>query len=316
MNFLVNSSSSTLVGERKEGVARLEFTNEKIVHHRYGCNMINNSSLQKWDRLAQKNLDSQFTHEIIHGLNCSPYEAAAILESVYKIYTPYFQTSGSLKPGQILFQVIAIDARASTRLSESKQVTVTLTLDDPREDLAIRKQSGVVGLRCHRIQRVCTETYQQGGLLTVEDLANRLLNCGERTICRDLQTLRKKNIIVPLRSTIKDMGRTISHRTVIVKEWLRGKEYSDISRNTFHSVASVRNYIEKFKRVVALTHENYDVHTIAFLVKLSAPLVEEYFRLYRECPAAAHRKQEMRGFIKKNSVGIHAFGSGKISERG
>jgi len=87
--------------------------------------MINNSSLQKWDRLAQKQLDQQFMNEIIHGLQCSPFEAKAVLEAVYKVYGPYFETSGHLKPGQILFQVISIDEGPSARLANSKQVTVT-----------------------------------------------------------------------------------------------------------------------------------------------------------------------------------------------
>jgi DNA-directed RNA polymerase specialized sigma24 family protein len=58
--------------------------------------------------------------------------------------------------------------------------------------------------------------------------------------------------MLALRSTIKDMGRSISHRAMIVEQWLKGKEYSEISRNTHHSVAAVKNYIQKFKRVVGL----------------------------------------------------------------
>ena len=48
------------------------------------------------------------------------------------------------------------------------------------------------------------------------------------------------------------MGRAISHRTLIIKEWLLGKEYSDIARKSNHSVDAVANYIGKFKRVVCL----------------------------------------------------------------
>lgn len=263
--------------------------------------MINNSSLQKWNRLSEKQLDTQFINEIISGLQCSPFEAHAIVDSVYKIYAPYFQSNGSLKPGQILFQVLSIDNCPSVPLSASKQVTVTLTFDDANEDLAVREKEGVIGLRQHRMQRVCNEAFQQGGLLTVEDLANRLFNCGERTICRDLKAFRKNNIILPLRSTIKDMGRTLSHRSLIVKHWLKGKEYSDISRDTFHSIQSVKNYIDKFKRVIALSEENYDIHTIAFLVKISSPLVEEYFSIYQSGDITAHREKELRSYLKKNT---------------
>ena len=89
------------------------------------------------------------------------FEARAILDTLYKVYGSYFETSGTLKPGQILFQVISIDEGASTRLADSKQVSVTLSLDAGEEDLRVREKHGVVGLRRHRIQRVCVEAFQQ-----------------------------------------------------------------------------------------------------------------------------------------------------------
>lgn len=265
--------------------------------------MINNSSLGKWDRLSQKRLDQQFTHEIIHGLQCSPFEASAILDTVYNVYASYFETSGTLKPGQMLFQVIAVETSASTRLSEAKQVTVTLTVDAGAEDLMVRKSGGVQALRRHKMQRICVEAFQQGGLLTVEDLANRLFNCGQRTISRDLEALRQQGITLPLRSTIKDMGRSISHRSLIIEQWSQGREYSEIARNTYHSVSSVKNYVNKFKRVIALIDEGYDVHTIAFLVKLSASLVESYHQLYQRVKMVRHRRRELRSFLKKGDQG-------------
>lgn len=261
--------------------------------------MINNSALQKWDRLAQKQLDHQFMNEIMQGLQCSPFEAGAILDTVYKVYRPYFETSGTLKPGQLLFQVMAVEASPNKPLAQSKQVTVTLTLDAGPEDLRIRKQKGIIGLRQHRLQRVAHEAFQQGGLLTVEDLANRLFNCGERTLSRDLYALQQKKVLLPRRSLIKDMGRSISHRNLIVQEWLQGKEYSEIAQTTHHSIPAIKNYIDKFKRVVALTEEGFDRYTIAFLVKLSAPLVEAYYQLYQTVTTIPHRREALRLFLKK-----------------
>ncbi len=290
-----------IFGKRKEGVARLEFakTITLLIIGRFI--MINNSSLRKWDRLSQKQLNQQFMNEMTRGLQCSPFEAKAVLECVYKVYGPYFETSGHLKPGQILFQIISIDEGPNVRLADSKQVTVTLTLDTGQDDLNVRKKYGVIGLRQYRIQRVCTEAFQQGGLLTVEDLANRLFNFGERTISRDLQQLKAQNIVLPLRSTVKDMGRSISHRSLIVQHWLQGKEYSEIARATHHSVAAVKNYTSKFKRVVALSEQGFDVYTIGFLVKLSASLVTEYHQLYQTSNIIAHRKAELKFFFEGHS---------------
>lgn len=142
----------------------------------------------------------------------------------------------------------------------------------------------------------------QGGLLTVEDLANRLFNCGERTISRDLKYFNDQHICLPLRSTIKDMGRSLSHRSLIIKEWLKGKEYSDISRDTYHSIYSVRNYVDKFKRVISLAEEGFDVNTIAFLVKISSPLVEEYYKIYSNLEIIPSRREELKSFLKHQQV--------------
>ncbi|MGD8523791.1 MAG: hypothetical protein PVF56_21765 [Desulfobacterales bacterium] len=77
--------------------------------------MMNNSSWYRWNRLAAKSPDQQFVSEIINGLNCSPFEAEAVLETVYRVFGNYFDTSGNLKPGQIKLSVISIEAAGNQR---------------------------------------------------------------------------------------------------------------------------------------------------------------------------------------------------------
>ncbi len=50
--------------------------------------MINNTNYAHWDRLKAKSFDAQFTHEMVTGLNCSPFEAEAIVEKVHEVYSP------------------------------------------------------------------------------------------------------------------------------------------------------------------------------------------------------------------------------------
>lgn len=158
--ILIMICSNMQFGKRKEPGGRLKFPKRLIYEKTLGAIMINNSSLRKWDRLAKKQLNQQFLNEIIQGMQCSPFEAKAILETVYKVYSSYFGTSGTLKPGQILFQLVSIDAPANIHLEDSKQITVVLTLDALEEDLKVREEQGVIGLRRHRIQRVCEEAFQ------------------------------------------------------------------------------------------------------------------------------------------------------------
>jgi uncharacterized protein YerC len=264
--------------------------------------MINNSSLDRWNRLESKSLDQQFINEIIHGLSCSPFEASAVLDTVYKIFNSYFDPSSPLKPGQIKLQLVAVEAKVNQKLAESRQITVTLTLNDDQADLAIRKNDGIVALRRHKIERMSREAFDQGGLLTVEDLAYRIFNCGVRTISRDLDYFRLENIFIPLRSTVKDMGRTLSHRLLIIKLWAQGKEYSDIARTACHSFTAIQNYVDKFKRTIALSQEGYDVNRIAFILRVSSALVEQYLDLYQQLEFVPHRQQELDNLLKKNCL--------------
>lgn len=263
--------------------------------------MLNNSSLKKWDRLESKNLDSQFINEIMYGMNFSPFEAKATLDTVHKVYSGFFETTETLAPGKARFIVLSAETSPAVRLKEAEKVSVVLTINDDAEDLKIKKEDGTVGLRRHRLHRICHEAFMQGGLLTVEDIANRIFGCGERTIVRDLKYLRENGVFVPLRSTIKDMGRTLSHRSLIVKLWVQGDEYTDIARKTNHSIKAVNNYVHKFKQVVALMKDGYDMHSIAFLAKISTRLAEEYIDIYAHSDIVSSRKQELEGLLKKTT---------------
>jgi hypothetical protein len=263
--------------------------------------MINNSNNSRWDRLSAKNLDQQFLGEMLHGLNCSRFEALAILDKVHQVFNPLFENSGTIKPGQIQLIVVSSDVAPNVPLAEAKQQMVTLTFDSGAEDLEIRKEQGVVGLRRARMQRMAIEAFQQGGLMTIEDFAYRVFNCGVRTLLGDLAALRDQDIVVPLRSTVKDMGRAITHRKLIIELWLQGKEYSEIARASFHSVEAVYNYVDKFKRSITLMQEGFDINTTGFLVKVSPKLAEEFLRIYKDADIVEHRRREIEECIKKNN---------------
>jgi hypothetical protein len=110
------------------------------------------------------------------------------------------------------------------------------------------------------------------------------------------------NIVPSLRSTTKDMGRAITHRRMIISLWLQGFEYSEIARKASHSVDSVGNYVDKFKRCAALFASGFDVHTVALMVKLSTPLTQEFQRIHADLQGVPHRLRELEEFFKKNRV--------------
>ena len=63
---------------------------------------IRNRKRETLKRLDSKTLDAQFLQEIQHGLNCSLFEAEAVLEVVKEVYFPFLdQQSVKAPPGKV-----------------------------------------------------------------------------------------------------------------------------------------------------------------------------------------------------------------------
>ena len=172
-------------------------------------------------RLDAKSLDNLFRRRIEHGANCSPFVSEAILQTVKEIYPlDPDDTDRQLGLGQIQLLVVAASEPAGKPLEQCQKVTVRLTLDAAQEDYRTRVAYGVEGLRRARILRLAAEARDQGGLLSYEDFAFRLFNCGVRTIVRDVQALRKRGIDVPTRGQQRDIGPGQTHRVQAVRLYL------------------------------------------------------------------------------------------------
>ena len=248
-------------------------------------------------RLDAKSLDNLFRRRIEQGANCAPFVSQAILNTVKEVYPlDADDTDRQLGLGQIKLLVVAATEPAGKPLDQCQKVTVCLTLDAAREDHQIRLAHGVEGLRRARILRLTAEARDQGGLLSYEDLAFRLFNCGVRTIVRDVQALRKRGIEVPSRGQQRNIGPGQTHRVQAVRLYLQGLETNEIARRLYHALSSIENYITTFARIVILINRGYADDEIAFVIRRSGPLVAAYRKLhdeFRDKPAAQRRLQEI-----------------------
>lgn len=248
-------------------------------------------------RLNAKTVDSLFRRRIEQGANCSPFLSQAILDTVKEVFAIGPQDADhQLGLGRIRLLVVAAGEPAGKSLEQCQKVNVQLTLDAGQEDYQLRLEYGVEGLRRSRILRLTAQAREQGGLLSYEDLAFRLFNCGIRTIVRDVQALRRRQIEVPSRGQQRDIGPGQTHRVQAVRLYLQGLEANEIARRLYHTLGSIENYITTFARAVILANKRYADDEIAFVIRRSTPLVAAYRQLYAEFdgkPAAARRLAEI-----------------------
>jgi hypothetical protein len=144
------------------------------------------------------------------------------------------------------------------------------------------------------------EALDQGALLTAEDFAFRIFNCGLRTISRDLKALAAEGIVVPLRSQQKDAGRALTHRVQAVELYVKRHTFTQIRQRIRHSLSSIANYVVTFAVVVAHTRDGHSVDEIAFLMQISPSLVRAYQELYEQydVPEYQERIDEIIATVK------------------
>lgn len=247
---------------------------------------IRNRDREVIGRLDSKTLDARFTTEIQQGLNCSPFEAEAVLEVVKEVYFPFLATeSPQAPPGKVTLIAVAADEPAGKPVADCKKQTVCLTLHRGKQDDLLMHQHGPAAFRHARLLDLCQQALSQGALLTAEDLAYRLFFVTPRTISRDLIAVRKAHpdVLIPMRSTLHDIGPVLTHRTQIVRLALQGKTTSQICQIMHHSPEAVANYLSTFTRCAQLARKKLQVGQIAFLLRRGPSLVQAYLDLLAEC---------------------------------
>jgi hypothetical protein len=257
-------------------------------------------------RLEAKTLDARFLTIVRDGLNCSPFEAEAVLEAVREVYFPFLdEAAGQAPPGKVTLVALDAEEPAGKPVASCHKVTVCLTVHRGADDDRLLQQGGPAALRRARIPDLCQEALSQGGLLTAEDLAYRVFFVTPRTISRDLKALRQADpgVMIPMRSTVHDLGPVLTHRTEIVRLALEGKTTTEICTILRHSPRAVANYLSTFARCVQLHRKGLQVGQIAFLLRRGPTLVERYLELLGACQADPNYAYHLDELMRLGAVG-------------
>jgi DNA-binding CsgD family transcriptional regulator len=267
---------------------------------------VRNRRREVLERLDSKTLDARFTTEIQQGLNCSPFEAEAVLDVVKEVYFPFLAAEPPLAPpGKITLIAVAADEPAGKPVADCKKQTICLTLHRGKLDDHLIHQSGPAAFRQARLLDLCQQALSQGALLTSEDLAYRVFFVTPRTISRDLKVVRQAhpNVLIPMRSTLHDLGPVLTHRTQIVRLALQGKTTSQICQIMHHSPEAVANYLSTFTRCAQLAQKNMQVGQIAFLLRRGPSLVQAYLDLLAECQRDRNMEYHLNELLRIGSCG-------------
>lgn len=214
-----------------------------------------------------------------------------------------------LVSGQRWVLLASREAGHGQALQETALKRVCWTVDNGAEDATTYASSGALGLRRVRIQRLLDEAVEQGALATQEDLA-ATLHVDVRTIKRDCRELSAAGVWLPLRGTIRSIGRGQTHKAQIIRRWLCGETYDQLQQRTHHHPSCIARYVQSFVRIVALHQEGLAEQQIAHLSQCSQALVCEYLQLYQAYDAPLYRER-----LHEQLQRLHGKGKHKETEK-
>ena len=238
---------------------------------------VQNSDSYGLKRLESKNARNAIIQKLAVDFNLTPL----IAEAYYQQFSTYFQEHAniSLSSGEVAYEAVSADEPAGRHIRLTRKKNVKLRLMDLNSDLEALASYGLAGLRRHRLERVTREAYDQGALLSYEDLA-MILTTSPATVKRDVHFLKQQGKFIMTRGAKLDMGPGVSHKTTIIDLYFKGYTFTEIEQKTNHSESSVKRYLADFIQVSTLYRQKFSITQIRLIAQKSDRLVREYCQLY------------------------------------
>ena len=229
-------------------------------------------------RLEPKTAREAIVGRIAEDLRLTPFIARAYYEQMAEYFRLY--AGLDLQDNQVAYCAVAAEEPPGKKIAQCQRISVRLTLHEPA-DFDSAGATSISAMRRRRLQRLCEEALDQGGLLSQEDLA-LLLTTSESTIKRDLRALRETGICVPTRGQQRDIGPGVSHKVQTVLGYLRGEDFTALSRRLCHGKDSMERYLKAFRQVAIMTREGLSSELICRACRISPALLLQYQALYAQ----------------------------------
>jgi hypothetical protein len=110
-----------------------------------------------------------------------------------------------------------------------------------------------------------------------------LIGVSADTIGKDIKEFQPEHsVVLPYRGSIRDMGPTLTHKRLIIQQFVWNIPTPEIARRTCHSEEACDRYIKGFKKVQELFNDGIPVENIASELEMSKALVREYMAIVQE----------------------------------
>jgi len=237
--------------------------------------------------LLAKTLENALSHRIAKEFPRigGPRICKLCAEMILEVVDNHIRSKENVHHGQIVWTAVSVNDRPARcqKIADTDLVTVVLDASTAEDVQARIDRVHPHQWKLHKAIRMCHQTYEQGGLLTNQDLSE-ILNIADSLVAKLLSKYERQNkTLIPRRGTIHDAGNSLSHKRIIChKRYVEGKSADQIARETYHSLEAVDRYLGQFDRVRHCLQQGMDTAEISHILNCSVSLVEVYQEIDEE----------------------------------
>ena len=243
----------------------------------------NSSTPQK--RWAKRSLKQQLLYKFLneYGYERGPVVAEAIVTDILQLIEEVY--SDRLPPCYTNWPAVPVDNGKSPQIHQLVNIRLQLVTD---EEVALLNDQKLLGQKVARKRfnqarfvRWCCEAYDQGGVLTLLDLSllSGLSDKQAGYLIRQYEE--EHETTVPIRGTVHDLGRSVSHKAEVVRRFLKGQSPADIAFELRHSQPAVDAYIKDYETTRKLV-QKFPLSEIPALSGRALSVVKEHVKLIQE----------------------------------
>lgn len=205
-----------------------------------------------------------------------------VIDKIIKLFDTYTVAADHIKPGQMVWVAVDKNTRADSKKVRYRPVILTMITLQEINDLAAGKATPPHQLQ-GTIARMLKESYEQGALLSMRDLALIFKRLPSAMSTARQQYEKKTSEVLPTPATLQDMGSGITHKALILKKILvEKKDMEKVRQETHHTQQAIDRYLKSYRRVEILLDDKKSNCYIAKVTGLSPFLILQYEQIYKE----------------------------------
>lgn len=205
-------------------------------------------------------------------------------DSVIGLNSKFYPRIKFIAPGKVIISAIDKGESRGHHKGTKKLKQVPVQLDILNEKIVNDYIDGrkLRDIKIDYVANLFQQAFDQGGVLSCSDVALLTKMCSG-TISRYAKEYMLMNgKPLPTRGFVHDIGPSITHKEIIVGNFLQGKISNEIARETNHSQEATDRYIRDYERIKICIKKRMGDGKISHATKLSERLVKAYRKLYNK----------------------------------